>query len=187
MADTLKTTLLKEQSSQTVSFNLNGQPVRVDVPPDAMLLDVLREDLGIISPKNGCAPQAQCGCCTVLVDGNPRLSCAQKATKIEGRSITTLEGIDPELREQVAECFVRAGGVQCGFCIPGFAMRSLALLSSNPSPNRSEIAGAFKGNLCRCTGYDIHVRFLIPLSNSRFCRLHARVPLDACGGSRPER
>ena len=107
---------------------------------DLTLLDVLRDFLGITSPKNGCQPQAQCGCCTVLMDGKPVLSCALAPTKAEGKSITTLEGLDEEHRQQIAESFVRCGGVQCGFCIPGMAMRAVGLCEKNPTPSRDEIA-----------------------------------------------
>jgi xanthine dehydrogenase molybdenum-binding subunit len=142
-----------ERSLVEVSFELNGQPVTVAVDPELSLLSVLREKLGIISPKNGCEPQAACGCCTVLIDGKPRLSCTIKATKVAGRSITTAEGLSEELRRNVADAFVRAGGVQCGFCIPGIAMRAASLLARNPDPSRDEIAHDLRGHLCRCTGY----------------------------------
>ncbi|RMF77024.1 MAG: selenium-dependent xanthine dehydrogenase [Planctomycetota bacterium] len=141
------------QTSQAVSFTLNGDEVAVRVDPDRTLLSVLREDLGIISPKNGCEPQASCGCCTVLIDGKPRLACAMKTRAAQGRSVVTAEGLDPELRTQIAESFVRAGGVQCGFCIPGFVMRTVATLEQNPQPTRDELARAFRPHLCRCTGY----------------------------------
>jgi aldehyde oxidoreductase len=138
---------------EAISFVLNGHPVSVRVEPDRSLLDVLRDELGIISPKSGCAPQAQCGCCTVLVDGRARLSCALEVSKVAGRNVTTAEGLSPELRRQIAECFVRAGGVQCGFCIPGIVMRAVALLESNPQPTRAQIARALAQHVCRCTGY----------------------------------
>ncbi|HUU96093.1 MAG TPA: selenium-dependent xanthine dehydrogenase [Phycisphaerae bacterium] len=138
---------------EAISFVLNGRPVSVRVEPDRSLLDVLREELGIISPKSGCAPQAQCGCCTVLVDGRARLSCALQVSKVAGRDVTTAEGLSPELRRQIAECFVRAGGVQCGFCIPGIVMRAVALLEQNPQPTRVQIAKALSPHVCRCTGY----------------------------------
>ncbi len=117
------------------------------------LLDVLRDKLRIVSPKNGCQPQAQCGCCAVLVDGKATLSCAIRAERAEGKSITTLEGLDETHRGQIAESFVRCGGVQCGFCIPGFALRGVALCRQNPQPTRDQIVQAIKGHLCRCTGY----------------------------------
>jgi xanthine dehydrogenase molybdenum-binding subunit len=128
----------------------------VEIPlaePGWTLLDVLRDGLGITSPKNGCQPQAQCGCCTVLMDGKPVLACALKAEKAAGKSITTLEGLDDEHRQQIAESFVRCGGVQCGFCIPGMAMRAVALCSNGYEPSRDEIAQSLKPHLCRCTGY----------------------------------
>ena len=94
----------------------------------------------------------QCGCCTVLVDGKPRLSCTMKATLAAGKSVTTLEGLPEETRKEIADCFVHAGGVQCGFCIPGFAMRAEALLGRNACPSREEIAKDMRAHLCRCTG-----------------------------------
>ena len=138
---------------QSVSFTLNGDPVTVEAEGDCSLLDVLRDRCGLISPKNGCAPQAQCGCCAVLVDGQPKLSCGLRPSRIEGKTVTTAEGLDGELREQVADCFVRAGGVQCGFCIPGIVVRAVSLLERNPEPTREQIANSLKSHLCRCTGY----------------------------------
>jgi xanthine dehydrogenase molybdenum-binding subunit len=134
---------------------VNGSDVEVELPDyeELTLLDVLRDFLGITSPKNGCAPQAQCGCCTVLVDGKPTLSCAIKPAKAAGKEITTLEGLDGEHRQQIADSFVRCGGVQCGFCIPGMAMRGVALCGKNSDPSRGEITDALKPHLCRCTGY----------------------------------
>jgi CO/xanthine dehydrogenase Mo-binding subunit/aerobic-type carbon monoxide dehydrogenase small subunit (CoxS/CutS family) len=138
-----------------LSCQVNGEPIQIDLPEEdgLTLLDVLRDFLGITSPKNGCQPQAQCGCCTVLMDGKPVLSCALAPSKAEGKSITTLEGLDEEHRQQISESFVRCGGVQCGFCIPGMAMRGVGLCEKNPSPSREEIATALKPHLCRCTGY----------------------------------
>lgn len=138
-----------------LSCQVNGEQVQLDLPNEdgLTLLDVLRDFLGITSPKNGCQPQAQCGCCTVLMDGKPVLSCALAPAKAEGKSITTLEGLDEEHRQQIADSFVRCGGVQCGFCIPGMAMRGVGLCDKTPSPSRDEIATALKPHLCRCTGY----------------------------------
>jgi xanthine dehydrogenase molybdenum-binding subunit len=138
-----------------LSCQVNGEQIQLDLPEEdgLTLLDVLRDFLGITSPKNGCQPQAQCGCCTVLMDGKPVLSCALAPAKAEGKSITTLEGLDEEHREQISNSFVRCGGVQCGFCIPGMAMRGVGLCDKNPTPSRDEIATALKPHLCRCTGY----------------------------------
>ena len=107
---------------------------------------------GLRPPRMAAQPQAQCGCCTVLMDGKPVLSCALSPAKAEGKSITTLEGLDEEHRQQISESFVRCGGVQCGFCIPGMAMRGVGLCDKTPSPSREEIATALKPHLCRCTG-----------------------------------
>ncbi len=138
-----------------LSCTVNGEPIQLDLPEneDLTLLDVLRDFLGITSPKNGCQPQAQCGCCTVLMDDKPVLSCALSPAKAQGKSITTLEGLDDEHRQQIADSFVRCGGVQCGFCIPGMAMRGVGLCEKNSTPSREDIAGALKPHLCRCTGY----------------------------------
>ncbi|HEX2475266.1 MAG TPA: 2Fe-2S iron-sulfur cluster-binding protein, partial [Lacipirellulaceae bacterium] len=143
------------EAVRQLSCRVNGEPVQLDLPDDSelTLLDVLRDFLGITSPKNGCQPQAQCGCCTVLMEGKPVLACALAPSKAEGKSITTLEGLDEEHRQQIAESFVRCGGVQCGFCIPGMAMRAVGLCERNTTPTHDEIATALKPHLCRCTGY----------------------------------
>lgn len=142
-----------DSTPATVAFTLNGRSVSVSIDPDRSLLDLLRDEFGVISPKDGCAPQAACGCCTVLIDGKPRLSCAMKAVKVAGQSVTTLEGFSEQLRGQIADAFVRSGGVQCGFCIPGIAVRAAALTEKNPNPSRDEIARELRPHLCRCTGY----------------------------------
>ncbi|MCH7813793.1 MAG: 2Fe-2S iron-sulfur cluster binding domain-containing protein, partial [Planctomycetes bacterium] len=142
-----------QQQAQALSFTLNGQPVSTLCEPGETLLDVLRERLGIISPKNGCQPQASCGCCTVTIGGRPLLSCVLPAAKAAGKEIVTNEGLPEEIRRQISDCFVRAGAVQCGFCIPGIINRSVALVAKNPSPTRDEIAHDLRGHLCRCTGY----------------------------------
>ena len=121
------------QATYTLACTVNGQKTRVEISdPSMTLLDVLRDQLNITSPKNGCQPQAQCGCCTVLMDGKAVLSCALKPTRAEGRSITTLEGLAEEHRQVIASSFVHCGGVQCGFCIPGFAMRAVGHLPAKP-------------------------------------------------------
>ena len=139
--------------SDTLCFVLNGREVVIEDALELSLLDLLRDHLGITSPKDGCQPLGQCGCCTVLVDGKPRLSCTMKASLAAGKEITTLEGLSEETRRQIAECFVQAGGVQCGFCIPGIAVRAHALIEKNACPTRDEIAGELRAHLCRCTGY----------------------------------
>lgn len=142
-------------SDLQLAFRVNNRDIELQLPGDEelTLLDVLRDYLDITSPKNGCQPQAQCGCCTVLLDGKPVLSCALKPGKAAGKEIITLEGLDEEHRQQIADSFVQCGGVQCGFCIPGIAMRAVGLCEKNAAPSRDEIAIALKPHLCRCTGY----------------------------------
>ncbi|MDQ7827679.1 MAG: selenium-dependent xanthine dehydrogenase [Armatimonadota bacterium] len=136
-----------------IAFTLNGRPVTVEAPPGASLLEVLREQCGLTSMKDGCAPEGSCGACTVMVDGRAVVSCAQPAARVAGRQVTTLEGLPPKRRALWADCFVAAGASQCGFCSPGIVMKAEALLARQPTPSRAEIARALAGNLCRCTGY----------------------------------
>ena len=136
-----------------LEFTLNGQPCRVVAREGESLLDALRERCGIRSIKNGCAPQGQCGACVAIIDGHAKVTCAMPAEAARGREILTLEGLPPEYREQCARAFAAAGAVQCGFCLPGFALRAKHLLDRNPSPGRRDIARAIDGHLCRCTGY----------------------------------
>ncbi len=136
-----------------MEFTLNGRPVSLGVPAGASLLELLRGEPGLRSMKDGCAPEGSCGACTVLVDGRAVVSCAQPAARVEGRSVTTLEGLGEEQRDGWAEAFAATGASQCGFCSPGIVMKAEALLRRQPDPTREEIARALAGNLCRCTGY----------------------------------
>ena len=113
----------------------------------------MREECGIVSAKNGCAPEGTCGCCAVLVDGQPVLSCLRKPEQMEGRDVVTLEGIPEEMRRVLGEAFVLEGGVQCGFCIPGIVVRASSLLRQGCTDDREAVAQALSGHLCRCTGY----------------------------------
>lgn len=135
-------------------FRVNGRPVEVEVPPGRRLLDLLREDLGLTGTKEGCG-EGECGACTVLVDGGPRLSCLTLAVQVEGKDVITVEGLAQggELHP-LQETFVEMAGVQCGFCTPGFLMAAYALLLHNPNPTREEVREWLSGNLCRCTGYE---------------------------------
>ncbi len=132
---------------------LNGNPVVYMGDPELSLLTFLREQQGILSPKDGCSPQAACGCCTVQVNGKALLSCVTLMKKLEGATITTIEGLGKYRQQVFANSFVNCGGVQCGFCIPGFVMQANALIDKNPQPDRAEITHALTPNLCRCTGY----------------------------------
>ena len=136
-----------------MQFTLNGNLVSVDVREGESLLEVLRDRLGVRSTKDGCAPEGSCGACTVLVDGHASVSCAQKATRLEGKHVVTQEGLDQETRQLWARSFSAAGASQCGFCSPGIVLKAEALLSTHPAPTREEINHALLGNLCRCTGY----------------------------------
>ncbi|MCB0032761.1 MAG: molybdopterin-dependent oxidoreductase, partial [Anaerolineales bacterium] len=136
-----------------MKFLLNGQQREYDGDPDVDLMTYLRDQEGIISPKNGCAPQAACGCCAVQLDDKAVLSCVTKMGRVADGEVTTTEGLG-EFRQQVfANAFVNKGGVQCGFCIPGIVMQSNVLINHNNDPTRDEIAQALTPHLCRCTGY----------------------------------
>ncbi len=136
-----------------MEFTLNGQSVSLEVDPQETLLHALRDRTGTCSVKDGCSPQGQCGCCLALVDGRAITICSLPASKAQGKSVVTLEGIDPDLRALYARCFESAAGLQCGFCIPGIMMRAHSLLEKNPAPSSAEIVKALEGHLCRCTGY----------------------------------
>jgi selenium-dependent xanthine dehydrogenase len=137
----------------TVRFSLNGRPCAIEPAPGESLLDALRERCGVASIKDGCQPQGQCGCCLALVDGRPLVTCAFAAARADGREVLTLEGVSTRERELIGAAFAGTGAVQCGFCIPGIALRAKHLLDRKPSPSRNEIALALDGHLCRCTGY----------------------------------
>ena len=136
-----------------VEFRLNGKSVRVEPRADESLLDTLRERCGIRSLKDGCSPQGQCGCCLALIDGHAKVTCAMTAASAAGRDVLTLEGLAASDRHLFSRAFALAAGVQCGFCIPGIALRSKYVLDRNPNPTRDEIARAIDVHLCRCTGY----------------------------------
>jgi xanthine dehydrogenase molybdenum-binding subunit len=136
-----------------VELTLNGERVTASPREGESLLELLREEFGLCSVKDGCAPEGSCGACTVIVDGKAVVSCAQKATRVEGKHVMTQEGLPDEKRRLWADCFVAAGASQCGYCSPGIVLKAEALLEKNPEPSRDEIAHALLGNLCRCTGY----------------------------------
>ena len=136
-----------------MDLTLNGKPVSVELREGETLLELLREELGLWSMKDGCAPEGMCGACTVIVDGRPVVSCAQPAARFEGKAVLTQEGLSEETRRLWADCFVAAGASQCGFCSPGIVMKAEGFLGRNPEPTREEVSRALLGNLCRCTGY----------------------------------
>ncbi len=136
-----------------ITFNVNGEPYTVAVKSQHTLLDVLREKLGITSPKRGCE-NGECGACTVLLDGKPVNSCMVLAVEAAGHEVETVEGLarDGELHP-LQKAFIEHNAVQCGFCTPGVLMSAKGLLDENPHPSEDEIKHALAGNLCRCTGY----------------------------------
>src|SRR6266566_4064211 len=137
----------------TIKFKLNGQETEASYEPGMHLLEVLREECGIVSAKNGCAPEGACGCCLVVIDGHPALSCLRKPEQMAGHDITTLEGLPGETRRIISEAFVLEGGVQCGFCIPGIVVRAASLIQQGKSGDRDAIAKALDGHIGRCIGY----------------------------------
>ncbi len=138
---------------QQLKFELNGREMLTAYEEGMTFLEVLRDVCGVTSPKDGCAPQGYCGCCAVLIDGRAVLSCLRKPESVQERSVTTLEGIPEEKRRLVADAFVREGGLQCGFCTPGLAVRTCSLLDHQGTNERDAVSRAISGHLCRCTGY----------------------------------
>jgi len=136
-----------------MKLTVNGKTRWVTAPPDAFLVDVLRDQLALTGTKYGCG-MGECGACTVLLDGAPVFSCLTLAVEAQGHEITTIEGLarDGEL-DPVQEAFAAAGGVQCGFCTPGMILSARALLDEVPMPTEEQVRRALSGNLCRCTGY----------------------------------
>ena len=136
-----------------VNTTINGQPLEIHIEPRAILLDLLRDRLGLTGAKRSCDAQV-CGTCTVLLDGAPVSACCTLAVEAHGRSIETIEGLaGPDGLHPIQQSFVDNAGIQCGFCTPGFVLTAKSLLAENPHPSRAEIAAYLGGNLCRCTGY----------------------------------
>ena len=136
-----------------IQLTVNGELEQVDVPSNMTLLGMLREKLTLTGTKNGCTA-GECGACTVLIDGEPVNSCMILAVECDGAMITTVEGLPQDGKlDPIQDTLIAAGGVQCGFCIPGVLISSRALLDRNPNPTDEEIRLALVGNLCRCTGY----------------------------------
>ena len=136
-----------------LSFTLNGAPVTVAAPPGMRVLDLLRDVCGLTAAKEGCG-SGECGACSVLVDGEAKLSCLMLAAQLPGRSVVTAEGLGTaEAPHPIQEAFAGCGAVQCGYCTPGMTMATAALLAKNPDPDRDAARLGISGNLCRCTGY----------------------------------
>lgn len=138
-----------------IKLTLNGRAVTADIAPDTLLIDFVR-DHGCFSVKRGCET-ANCGLCTVLMDGKPILSCSTLAARAAGHQVQTLEGLQEEAEEFVG-FIADQGAEQCGFCNPGFVMNTISLLRENPDPTDDEIRAYLAGNLCRCSGYEGQLR-----------------------------
>ena len=136
-----------------VSFMLNGEKVEVEIYPNQTLVDMLRLELLVTSVKKGCE-LGECGACTILLDGLPTTSCLILAPQVEGKQVTTIEGLEKNpLMMDLRESFIKNGAVQCGFCTPGMLLSAYSLLRDNPNPTDEEVKKGIVGNICRCTGY----------------------------------
>jgi aerobic-type carbon monoxide dehydrogenase small subunit (CoxS/CutS family) len=145
--------MARKKQKAHLQFNLNCEQVEVAFAPHKTLLEVLREDLALTGTKHGCE-LGECGVCTILLDGQPVLSCLTLGLDIEGREVTTVEGMaSASGLHPLQDTFADLGAAQCGYCTPGFLLTAKELLEKNPDPSREEIKEALAGNLCRCTGY----------------------------------
>ena len=144
---------MMEMKQYSIALTVNDETYDVATSPNRTLLEVLRDDLHLTGTKESCG-EGVCGSCTVLIDGQPVRSCLTLAVAVEGRKITTIEGLSPvgELHP-VQEAFVKHHAIQCGFCSPGMILAAHALLNGSPNPTEGEIRRAISGNVCRCTGY----------------------------------
>lgn len=157
-------------ASKPLQFRLNGAEKAVFTRDGENLLDVLRRGIGDLTPKQGCA-QGTCGTCTVLVDGEPQLSCLTLAETVEGRQVTTTAGLaqGAELHP-LQKAFMDNFAAQCGFCTPGMLMAAKALLDREPSPTREQVVEAISGNICRCTGYEPIIDAILDAAQARGAR-----------------
>lgn len=145
-------------TEKEIRLSLNGRPRTFRVPASQLLINLLREDLGLTGTKYGCGI-GECGGCMVLVDGEPALSCLTLAIGLDGREVTTIEGLGPDGGlDPVQEAFLQESALQCGFCTPGMVLTARTLLNHNPNPGEEEIRQYMRGNICRCTGYTSIVR-----------------------------
>jgi len=148
----VKKSKIKPEKAQ-IRLTVNGEAIEVAFAPQKTLLEVVREDLGLTGTKHGCE-LGECGCCTVLVDGMPQLSCLTLGVAMAGHSITTIEGLAQGGKlHPLQEAFGELGASQCGYCSPGFLLTGKVLLDEIPKPTRDQIKDALSGNICRCTGY----------------------------------
>jgi carbon-monoxide dehydrogenase small subunit len=153
-----------------VEFRHNGAEVAVFVDGGANLLVALRDGLGDTAPKYGCG-QGTCGVCTVLIDGEPCLSCLTLAESVQGRAVETASGLkDGPALHPLQTAFMQHFAAQCGFCTPGMLMAAKALLDRNPAPTREDVVEAISGNICRCTGYEPIINAILAAASQRAAR-----------------
>jgi aerobic-type carbon monoxide dehydrogenase small subunit (CoxS/CutS family) len=151
---------------ETIEFRLNGEPVKIDVDGERMLLWVLRHDLGLTGTKYGCG-KAYCGACTVIIGGKPQRSCRIPVRNVSGTEVLTIEGLAPGGKlHPLQEAFVAEGALQCGYCTPGMILTAYSLLLENPEPTEAEIIEGMDGNLCRCGAHGRIVRAIAGAARS---------------------
>jgi carbon-monoxide dehydrogenase small subunit len=151
---------------QKISVNVNGTSYEMEVEPPLLLIDLLRNHLELTGTKLACG-HGDCGACTVLVDGKPANACLLLAVEVDGKKITTIEGLaDGENLHPVQQAMIDYGAIQCGFCIPGMILSAKALLDETPHPTEEQVRDAIAGNLCRCTGYSKIVQAILSASRS---------------------
>lgn len=154
--------------SQILTFTVNNNPVEVLIKPEMTLLEVLRDSLGVTSPKCGCN-HGDCGACTVLLDGEAVKSCTVLAATVEGKTVLTAEGLQKgQELHPLQKAFIELGAPQCGFCTPGMLMAAKGFLDKNPNPTYDEVKEALAGNLCRCTGYTKYIEAVVEASKGTY-------------------
>jgi carbon-monoxide dehydrogenase small subunit len=159
--------------SRVIELTVNDEPREFLAPPGTTLLSALRETLGLTAAKRGCA-QGTCGTCTVLLDGDPVMSCLVPVETIDGATVRTLEGVtrpDGEL-DEVQAAFLEGFATQCGFCTSGMIIAAEALLATNPEPTRDDVVRAISGNVCRCTGYESIINAVLDAATRRAAVVH---------------
>lgn len=162
----MKHEMARDVQREVVALDVNGERTELLLPVHKTLLEVLREDMRLTGTKHGCE-LGECGTCTVLIDGRPELSCLLLPIQVEGRALTTVEGMaSGATLHPLQQAFAELGAAQCGYCTPGILLCAKSLLEANPRPSRDEIRDALAGNLCRCTGY-VKILDAIELASSR--------------------
>lgn len=172
--------------NRTIILNLNGEKRSVTIEPSDILLDVLREKLGVKSPKIGCE-RGDCGVCTVILNGRTVRSCLVLAAEADGGEIVTIEGLQADGPTPLQQSFIKNNSFQCGFCAPGMVLSATELLEKNPDPDEAEIKEAISGNLCRCTGYEPIVKAIREVARSGAMPGKRRAASSSSSLSRRER